>query len=96
MTFCFGIDKRGTCPLRDDCYRHTMPTRARDSFGAMPYSFDSKSCDHFISNIPSEDFIRVSAYYVWMVLGKPEGQSETIWLHARRSAEESFGRKPHA
>jgi len=86
MLYCFGQLGDWSCPLKDDCYRHTQPTPGRDRFGQLPYDFPSQSCAYFVSNQPSEEFLRTSAYYLWLAAGKPEGHAEHFWAQAVRQA----------
>jgi len=91
MLFCFRRRGEWSCPLKDDCYRHTQPTPGRDRFADVPYDFQRQSCSHFVSNQPTEDFLRTSAYFLWLAAGKPQGQSDRFWLLAERQACASNG-----
>jgi hypothetical protein len=86
MLYCFGQRGEWTCPRKDECFRHTQPTPGRDRFGELPYDFETRSCSYFVSNRPTEEFLRTSAYYLWLAAGKPDGQSERFWLEAKRQA----------
>jgi len=91
-TICLGRNATRFCPIRNDCYRFTHPTPGRDRFD-LPYNFENRQCDLFVTNIPTEEFIRTCAYYLWIRLGRPEGRSEEIWYQAKQSAEAAYGRK---
>ena len=93
MLYCFGRLGEWSCPLKDDCYRHTQPP-GRDRFGDLPYDFQSQSCSYFVRNQPTEDFLRTSAYFLWVAAGRPEGQAERFWILAKRQANAAFGRSP--
>lgn len=88
MLYCTGEG----CPLRSDCYRHTQPSRGRDEFAVVPYDATTASCGQFISNIPSEDLIRETAYYLWQRRGCPENEASSHWAEAYRSLCRSTGR----
>ena len=87
MFYCFGQNGDWSCPLKDECYRHTQPTPVRDRFGELPYDFQNQSCAYFVSNRPSEEFLRTSAYYLWLAAGQPEGESDRFWQRACEQAE---------
>jgi hypothetical protein len=95
-TLCYGEDRGGErlCPIRENCYRYTQPTPGRDRLGALPFDFATQRCDLFISNTPDNEHVRTAAYYLWLRLGRPEGQAELIWQRAMREAETSTGRAP--
>ncbi|HEY9839572.1 MAG: DUF2934 domain-containing protein [Candidatus Sericytochromatia bacterium] len=88
MLKCHG----GDCPLKTDCYRYTQPYVKRDAFGAPPYDPATGSCEYFHSNQPDPDFIRTSAYHLWLSHGKPSGRDLEFWDEAWRKACESTGR----
>jgi hypothetical protein len=88
MLYCVGE----TCPLRHDCYRHTQPSPGRDRFGSLPYDPATGTCDHFVSNIPSEALTRTTAYYIWQRHGCPEGRAQEHWGEAYASLCGSTGR----
>lgn len=90
MIYCYG----NGCPLRFDCYRHTQPTRGRDEFVRVPYDPAIATCEYFVSNLPSEEFIRMTAYYLWQRKGCPENQAEANWEEAFLSLCENTGRIP--
>lgn len=89
LTRCFGEN----CPIKDDCYRYTLPVRTRDTFTDTPYNKETKSCEFFISNTPTDEFIRNAAYYIWQSKGKPIGKDLEIWDEAKRLSYESYGRR---
>ena len=89
ILYCYGEP----CPLRDDCYRHTQPSRGRDAFGSVPYDAVRGTCDHFYSNVPSEALVRETAYYLWQRSGCPVGRSTEHWDAAYLSLCQSSGRK---
>lgn len=88
MLYCYGDG----CPLRGDCYRHTQPTPGRDRFGASPYDALTQQCEQFVTNIPDEDFVRESAYHIWLRRGRPEGCAAEHWREAYEQACRSMGR----
>lgn len=89
MLHCYGTG----CPFKDDCYRATQPSPGRDAFGALPYSVATNSCEHFATNIPADDLIRETAYYLWERRGRPEGCADELWEAAYRSLCQSSGRR---
>ncbi len=92
MTHCFGVDGPRVCPLKDDCYRHTQPSPGRDRLGALPFDFARGTCALFVSNVPSDEFVRTSAYYLWLAAGRPEGRALAFWDRAQRQARAALGR----
>ncbi|HSH03658.1 MAG TPA: DUF2934 domain-containing protein [Anaerolineae bacterium] len=88
ITRCYGHD----CPLRDDCYRYTMPRPGRDALARVPYDEETGSCQYFYSNEPSEEGIRLTAYHIWLREGKPEGEAEAHWERAYEELCRSMGR----
>jgi hypothetical protein len=94
MLFCFGQLGEWSCPLKDDCFRHTQPTPGRDRFAELPYDFQSQRCSYFVSNRPTEDFLRTSAYFLWVAAGRPDGDADRFWHQAQRRAQAAFGTSP--
>ena len=90
-TICLGRNANRVCPIRSDCFRFTTPTPGRDRFD-FPFDFENEKCDLFVTNVPTDDFIRTSAYYLWIRLGRPEGASERIWDKAKANAYAAMGR----
>jgi len=88
MLHCYGTG----CPFKDDCYRYTQPVPGRAGFGALPYSAEADSCEQFVSNIPSAELVRQTAYYLWLHLGRPENCADEHWQAAYRSLCLSTGR----
>ncbi len=87
MLRCYGDG----CPLRDDCYRFTHPSPGRDAFGSLPYDA-AAGCAFYVSNLPSEEAVRVAAYHIWLREGRPDGRSQSHWDEAYRSLCRSTGR----
>ncbi len=85
---CYG----GHCPFKEDCYRYTQPNPGRDAFGNIPYNTETNHCEYFYSNIPSEELIRQTAYFIWQGHGRPENSAQQDWDEAYRSLCESLGR----
>ncbi len=82
ITMCPG----GACPTRQRCYRYRAVTEGRqDYFGAPP--FDPATGDQLwdIAKLePTDEEVRVRAYYLWVAAGRPEGgQSGDHWQAAR-------------
>ena len=90
MLRCYGDN----CPLREDCYRYTQPSPGRDAFATPPYNVTTGRCEHFYSNIPSEEMIRLTAYYIWLRTGCPENCALQHWNEAYLSLCQSSGRLP--
>jgi hypothetical protein len=88
MLRCYGDG----CPLKEDCYRYTQPSPGRDAFGAPPYDPQSGACAYFVSNQPTDEQIRTSAYYIWLREGRPPGRAEEHWREASLSWCRSLGR----
>ncbi|WP_375478550.1 DUF2934 domain-containing protein [uncultured Nostoc sp.] len=44
----------------------------------------TNSCEHFISNRPDENKIRLKAYEIWQQMGYPNGKSVEHWLQAEK------------
>jgi hypothetical protein len=88
MLYCPGY----ACPLRSDCYRHTQPAPGRDRFASLPYNARTQTCDWFESNIPSEELIRETAYYIWLRRGRPDNCAQAHWDEAYWSLCRSTGR----
>jgi len=63
------------------CYRYTTSFRMRDRYG-LPYDFVSKTCDLFVTNIPSDDIVQSTAYYMWLREGRQEGKADEYWQRA--------------
>jgi Protein of unknown function (DUF2934) len=78
MLLCYGTN----CPLRLECAHHTQPNPGRDAYGALPYDFELGACKEFVTNLPSEDLIRQTAYYIWLRNGRPEHQELEHWNQA--------------
>jgi len=89
MTRCHG----GDCPLRKDCYRFTKPVHTREMFGSNPFDEKTGTCQYFETNTPTEEFIRDSAYFLWLSMGKPTGCEDEIWTKAKTNAYASYGRE---
>ena len=88
MLYCPGDG----CPLRADCYRHTQPMRGRDQFAALPFDATTGTCYEFVSNIPRHEWIRETAYFLWLQQGKPEERDEEHWHQAYEQWCKSMGR----
>lgn len=88
MLKCFGVG----CPLRDDCYRYTQPYVKRDFFAQAPFDPATQSCEYFHSNLPDPDYVRDSAYQIWLREGKPFGRDRAHWQQAWDEACRSTGR----
>ncbi len=88
MLYCYGDG----CPLRLGCYRATQPITPRDAFGAPPFNTATGECTYFVSNEPSDEMIRVTAYYLWLREGQPAGRSAAHWATAARQCAASLGR----
>lgn len=88
MLKCYGKN----CPIKEDCYHFTQPYVKRNAFAQSPYNHTTQSCEHFYSNIPKEEFIRESAYHIWLREGKPENKALDHWNEAYISACISTGR----
>lgn len=81
ITLCPGEN----CPIKQNCYRFTLEVVGRQNFFTqIPYSSNTNSCKHFISNLPSEEKIRIKAYQIWQQMGCPNGQSLEYWLQAEK------------
>ncbi|MBX7223836.1 MAG: DUF2934 domain-containing protein [Blastocatellia bacterium] len=81
MTKCNGEG----CPIRDQCSRYTQPYVKRNRFEQCPFDFVQNRCEHFHSNEPREDVIRLTAYYIWLREGKPANQAREHWERAYRT-----------
>ena len=88
MLHCYGTG----CPFKDDCYRATQPAPGREAFGALPYSAATNSCEHFVSNLPAQDLVRQTAYYLWVRSGRPDDCADEHWQAAYLSLCRSAGR----
>ena len=88
MLHCYGTG----CPLALECYHHTQPNPGRDAFGALPYDLERVTCAEFITNLPSQDLIQQTAYYLWLRSGKPENRDLEHWSEAYDSLCISSGR----
>jgi hypothetical protein len=93
MLFCYGVDGDFICPIKSDCYRHTQPMPGRDRLTRLPFDFVANACAMFVSNVPSEEFVRQSAYFLWLAAGRPEGRDVAFWTQATKQAEASMGRQ---
>lgn len=81
ITRCIGTD----CPIKQNCYRFTNKIFGRqDFFAKVPYDFITHSCNHFMSNRPDENTIRLRAYEIWQKMGYPDGKSLEHWLQAEK------------
>lgn len=80
------------CPLRTDCYRYTQPHYGRDAFGQSPFDVWQARCDYFVSNWPSEEHIRHTAYFIWLAEGRPADKAEEHWQRAQQSWLRVMGR----
>jgi hypothetical protein len=92
MLFCYGVDGDFICPIKANCYRHTQPTPGRDRLTRLPFDFAAGDCPLFVSNIPGEEFVRQSAYYLWLAAGKPAGCDVAIWMQAKAQTDALMGR----
>ena len=46
---CKGSDKKGNCPLRDDCYRFTRkPDQNQQYYSKLPYEDNGGRCDSYL------------------------------------------------
>ena len=88
MLRCYGDG----CPFKDDCYRYTQPSPGRDAFGVLPYDARSGTCGYFLSNLPTEEQVRTTAYYMWLRDGCPEQRADQHWQEAYLSWCRSLGR----
>ena len=70
--------------MRGDCRRFTTrPGGRQDYFTEVPYDPDSESCREFlVQYTPTEEDIRVHAYYLWRADGSPQGFERDYWLRA--------------
>ena len=81
ITLCPGQG----CPVKENCFRFTAEVLGRqDFFGRLPYNFDTRSCEYFISNRPSEEQIRQRAFQIWQQAGCPDGKAVDCWVMAER------------
>jgi hypothetical protein len=88
MLKCYG----GKCPIKEDCYRFTQPYIKRNAFAEAPYNHETNTCEYFYSNIPEEEMIRITAYYVWLRNGMPQNKDLEHWYEAYHSLCLSTGR----
>jgi hypothetical protein len=87
ITLCRGKN----CPIKQNCYRFTIEIHGRQNFFAQePYNYTTKECEHFISNDPSENKIRLKADEIWQRMGYPNGKSVECWLQAQKESKESM------
>ena len=80
-TLCEGKDQSNICPIRETCYRYTTSVRLRDRY-ILPYNFDKGECDLFVTNIPSDDIVRSTAYFMWLREGQQAGKAGEHWQRA--------------
>lgn len=78
MLKCYGDD----CPIKADCYRYTQPYTKRNAFGRIPYDYGKENCDYFYSNLPTDESVRETAYYLWLQQGKPANKALEHWRQA--------------
>ncbi|TAE08139.1 MAG: DUF2934 domain-containing protein [Bacteroidetes bacterium] len=90
-TLCEAESKDYTCPIRETCYRYTTPVRLRDRY-LLPYDFQTNTCDLFVTNIPDEEFVRLSAYHIWLREGQQEGKADEHWQRAYDQASKGMNR----
>jgi hypothetical protein len=90
-TLCEGESKDFICPIRDTCYRYTCPIRFRDRY-LLPYDFQNKTCDLFVTNIPTDEIVRTTAYFMWQREGQHEGKSEEYWQRAYEQLAKNMNR----
>ncbi|BAY82835.1 hypothetical protein NIES267_23200 [Calothrix parasitica NIES-267] len=81
ITLCPGE----SCLIKQNCYRFTLKVLGRQNFFTqIPCNSTTNSCEHFISNRPPEEKIRIKAYQIWQQMGRPSGQSLECWLKAEK------------
>lgn len=56
---CKGSDKKGDCPLRDDCYRFTRePDKNQQYYSKLPYEDNGRRCDSYLPHWIIDELIQ--------------------------------------
>jgi len=81
MCMCDG----GKCLLKQNCLRFTGVAFGRfDSFGSPPFDKKTQTCQHFYSDKPKENAIKLRAYQIWLNKGRVLNTEAENWEQAEK------------